>query len=50
VTEVDAEIAALPPGPDLGTAGRAAVFAELADRVDAARSFEQRAVAALAAG
>jgi hypothetical protein len=49
VTEVDAEIAALPPGPDLGPAGRAALFGELADLVDAARSLEERAAAVLKA-
>jgi hypothetical protein len=47
--EVDAAIAALPPVPDLGADGRAALFEELAALVDAAREVEERAVPALRA-
>ncbi|OJF15158.1 BtrH N-terminal domain-containing protein [Couchioplanes caeruleus] len=44
VREIDERIAALPPVPDLGAEGRAALFAELADLVDAAHDLETRAV------
>ncbi|WP_433361144.1 BtrH N-terminal domain-containing protein [Actinoplanes sp. CA-142083] len=44
VRETDERIAALPPVPDLGADGRAALFTEMADLVDAARDLETRAV------
>jgi hypothetical protein len=48
VREIDERIATLPPAPDLGVDGRAALFAEMADLVDAAHDLETRAVALLA--
>jgi hypothetical protein len=47
VREIDDRIGALPPTADLGADGRAALFAEMADLVDAARELESRAVALL---
>ncbi|GGQ48344.1 BtrH N-terminal domain-containing protein [Couchioplanes azureus] len=44
VRELDDRIAALPPVADLGADGRAALFAELAELVDAAHDLETRAV------
>jgi hypothetical protein len=49
VRAVDEAIAALPPAPDLGADGRAALFDELAALVDAAREVEERAVECLRA-
>jgi hypothetical protein len=48
VREIDERIAALPPVPDLGAERRAALFAEMADLVDAAHDLEARAVEILA--
>ncbi|GAA0464023.1 hypothetical protein Aca07nite_60390 [Actinoplanes capillaceus] len=48
VREIDERIAALPPVPDLGADGRAVLFAEMADLVDAAHERESRAVELLA--
>jgi len=48
VRETDKRIAALPPVPDLGADGRAVLFAEMADLVDAAHDLEARAAEILA--
>ncbi|MEU7907427.1 BtrH N-terminal domain-containing protein [Actinoplanes sp. NPDC049118] len=48
VRETDERIAALPPVPDPGVDGRAALFAEMADLVDTAHDLEARAVEILA--
>jgi hypothetical protein len=47
VRGIDDRLAALPPPPDLGADGRAALFAEMADLVDAARELETRAAGLL---
>jgi hypothetical protein len=44
VRELDERLASLPPVPDLGADGRAVLFAEMADLVDAAHDLEVRAV------